>query len=188
MLTLVYFPARRCLISKARHGTDTSRSQKTSPTRYSWTRTLSRVRSLRSLVRPWLFLAELALQSRTRTRCTFEKARRSSSETPSSTTVSSLPTSVRTLARFLEMVADQLCADVMDYSLVVGVDSAKGELVVGIVGTSSTFLVLQLPRQRCIFADFIRTFTWDKRVENWVKDSAFLGGKSLPFELSHQSP
>lgn len=86
------------------------------------------------------------------------------------------------------MVADQLCADVMDYSLVVGVDSAKGELVVGIVGTSSTFLVLQLPRQRCIFADFIRTFTWDKRVENWVKDSAFLGGKSLPFELSHQSP
>ncbi|KAK4057967.1 Mitochondrial distribution and morphology protein 12 [Microbotryomycetes sp. JL221] len=46
--------------------------------------------------------------------------------------------------------------NVMDYSLVVGVDSVKQELVVGIV-------------------DFIRTYTWDKRLENWVKD---LGGGS----------
>jgi 1-phosphatidylinositol-3-phosphate 5-kinase len=45
----------------------------------------------------------------------------------------------------------------MDYSLVVGVDSEKHELVVGIV-------------------DYIRTFTWDKKLESWVKDSAFLGG------------
>lgn len=30
--------------------------------------------------------------------------------------------------------------DVMDYSLVVGVDSVKGELVVGIVGKSTSFL------------------------------------------------
>lgn len=61
----------------------------------------------------------------------------------------------------------------MDYSLVVGVDSEKRELVVGIV-------------------DYIRTFTWyvyrrasyskqnlmsrDKKLESWVKDSAFLGG------------
>ncbi|KAM0788818.1 hypothetical protein ACM66B_002904 [Microbotryomycetes sp. NB124-2] len=49
--------------------------------------------------------------------------------------------------------------NVMDYSLVVGVDSVKQELVVGIV-------------------DFIRTYTWDKRLESWVKDSAFLGGGS----------
>lgn len=62
--------------------------------------------------------------------------------------------------------------NVMDYSLVVGVDSEKKELVVGIV-------------------DYIRTFTWsvlagvipttadgvrDKKLESWVKDSAFLGG------------
>ncbi|KAI0673591.1 hypothetical protein C8Q78DRAFT_1017884 [Trametes maxima] len=47
--------------------------------------------------------------------------------------------------------------NVMDYSLVVGVDSAKNELVVGIV-------------------DYIRTYTWDKKLESWVKDSAFLGG------------
>ncbi|EMD32532.1 hypothetical protein CERSUDRAFT_118584 [Gelatoporia subvermispora B] len=47
--------------------------------------------------------------------------------------------------------------NVMDYSLVVGVDSQRNELVVGIV-------------------DYIRTYTWDKKLESWVKDSAFLGG------------
>ncbi|KAI0931455.1 hypothetical protein AcV7_001170 [Taiwanofungus camphoratus] len=47
--------------------------------------------------------------------------------------------------------------NVMDYSLVVGVDSNKNELVVGIV-------------------DYIRTYTWDKKLESWVKDSTFLGG------------
>ncbi|KAL6307650.1 hypothetical protein BKA93DRAFT_926297 [Sparassis latifolia] len=47
--------------------------------------------------------------------------------------------------------------NVMDYSLVVGVDSLKNELVVGVV-------------------DYIRTYTWDKKLESWVKDSAFLGG------------
>lgn len=24
--------------------------------------------------------------------------------------------------------------------------------------------------------DYIRTYTWDKKLESWVKDSAFLGG------------
>ncbi|THH30631.1 hypothetical protein EUX98_g3545 [Antrodiella citrinella] len=47
--------------------------------------------------------------------------------------------------------------NVMDYSLLVGVDSANNELVVGIV-------------------DYVRTYTWDKKLESWVKDSAFLGG------------
>ncbi|GLB35735.1 putative protein present in Fab1, YOTB, Vac1, and EEA1 [Lyophyllum shimeji] len=47
--------------------------------------------------------------------------------------------------------------NVMDYSLVVGVDSQHNELVVGIV-------------------DYIRTYTWDKKLESWVKESAFLGG------------
>ncbi|KAG8818037.1 1-phosphatidylinositol-3-phosphate 5-kinase [Serendipita sp. 399] len=46
--------------------------------------------------------------------------------------------------------------NVMDYSLLVGVDDHNNELVLGIV-------------------DYIRTFTWDKRIENWVKD--FGGGK-----------
>ncbi|KAI9319827.1 hypothetical protein BX666DRAFT_1916690 [Dichotomocladium elegans] len=47
--------------------------------------------------------------------------------------------------------------DVMDYSLLVGVDEEKRELIVGIV-------------------DFIRTFTWDKKLESWVKESGILGG------------
>ncbi|RKP09305.1 hypothetical protein THASP1DRAFT_14465 [Thamnocephalis sphaerospora] len=49
--------------------------------------------------------------------------------------------------------------NVMDYSLLVGIDSEKGELVVGII-------------------DFIRTFTWDKRLESWVKETGLLGGGS----------
>jgi 1-phosphatidylinositol-3-phosphate 5-kinase len=49
--------------------------------------------------------------------------------------------------------------NVMDYSLVVGLDSQKNELVVGIV-------------------DYQRTYTWDKKLESWVKESTFLGGRS----------
>ncbi|CAG8742822.1 7275_t:CDS:10, partial [Dentiscutata erythropus] len=47
--------------------------------------------------------------------------------------------------------------NVMDYSLLVGIDEENHELVVGIL-------------------DFIRTFTWDKKLESWVKESGFLGG------------
>ncbi|KAI7881566.1 hypothetical protein K492DRAFT_161464 [Lichtheimia hyalospora FSU 10163] len=47
--------------------------------------------------------------------------------------------------------------NVMDYSLLVGIDDERQELVVGIV-------------------DFIRTFTWDKKLESWVKESGILGG------------
>ncbi|KAJ7597343.1 hypothetical protein C8J56DRAFT_316262 [Mycena floridula] len=50
---------------------------------------------------------------------------------------------------------------VMDYSLIVGVDSQNNELVVGIV-------------------DYVRTYTWDKKLESWVKESAFLGGRGEP--------
>ncbi|KAG8691259.1 1-phosphatidylinositol-3-phosphate 5-kinase [Ceratobasidium sp. 423] len=42
--------------------------------------------------------------------------------------------------------------NVMDYSMVVGVDNAKNELVIGIV-------------------DFIRTYTWDKKIENLMKET-----------------
>ncbi|EXX79916.1 uncharacterized protein OCT59_021526 [Rhizophagus irregularis] len=47
--------------------------------------------------------------------------------------------------------------NVMDYSLLVGFDEEKQELIVGIV-------------------DFIRTFTLDKKLESWVKETGFLGG------------
>ncbi|XP_052199159.1 1-phosphatidylinositol-3-phosphate 5-kinase FAB1B isoform X2 [Diospyros lotus] len=52
--------------------------------------------------------------------------------------------------------------DVMDYSLLVGVDEEKNELVVGII-------------------DFMRQYTWDKHLETWVKASGILGGpKNTP--------
>ncbi|KAF2916098.1 putative 1-phosphatidylinositol-3-phosphate 5-kinase FAB1C [Oryza sativa Japonica Group] len=47
--------------------------------------------------------------------------------------------------------------DVMDYSLLVGVDERKNELVIGII-------------------DFLRQYTWDKQLETWVKASGILGG------------
>lgn len=47
--------------------------------------------------------------------------------------------------------------DVMDYSLLVGVDEERKELVLGII-------------------DFMRQYTWDKHLETWVKASGILGG------------
>ncbi|KAM1062369.1 hypothetical protein ACFX14_026608 [Malus domestica] len=47
--------------------------------------------------------------------------------------------------------------DVMDYSLLVGVDEEKDELVLGII-------------------DFMRQYTWDKHLETWVKTAGILGG------------
>ncbi|KAL6007612.1 hypothetical protein ACLOJK_033111 [Asimina triloba] len=47
--------------------------------------------------------------------------------------------------------------DVMDYSLLVGVDERRKELVLGII-------------------DFMRQYTWDKHFETWVKASGILGG------------
>ncbi|KAK8535347.1 hypothetical protein V6N13_081485 [Hibiscus sabdariffa] len=47
--------------------------------------------------------------------------------------------------------------DVMDYSLLVGVDEEKHELILGII-------------------DFMRQYTWDKHLETWVKTSGILGG------------
>ncbi|XP_062191720.1 putative 1-phosphatidylinositol-3-phosphate 5-kinase FAB1C [Phragmites australis] len=47
--------------------------------------------------------------------------------------------------------------DVMDYSLLVGIDEEKKELVIGII-------------------DYLRQYTWDKQLETWVKASGILGG------------
>lgn len=47
--------------------------------------------------------------------------------------------------------------NVMDYSLIVALDATRGELVMGII-------------------DYLRTYTWDKRVESFVKETAILGG------------
>lgn len=57
--------------------------------------------------------------------------------------------------------------DVMDYSLLVGLDEEKHELVIGII-------------------DFMRQYTWDKHLESWVKNSGILGGarNSTPTVIS----
>jgi 1-phosphatidylinositol-3-phosphate 5-kinase len=47
--------------------------------------------------------------------------------------------------------------DVMDYSLMVAVDEVKKEISVGII-------------------DCIRTYTWDKQLESWIKNRGFAGG------------
>lgn len=47
--------------------------------------------------------------------------------------------------------------DVMDYSLMVAVEESRKELVVGII-------------------DVVRTYTWDKKLESWIKDRGFAGG------------
>jgi len=49
--------------------------------------------------------------------------------------------------------------NVMDYSLLVGVDAQREDLVVGII-------------------DFIRQYTWDKQLETWAKSSGIVGGTS----------
>ena len=47
--------------------------------------------------------------------------------------------------------------NVMDYSLMIAIDESRNELVVGII-------------------DCIRTYTWDKKLESWIKDRGFAGG------------
>nr|KMM69160.1 FYVE finger-containing phosphoinositide kinase [Coccidioides posadasii RMSCC 3488] len=47
--------------------------------------------------------------------------------------------------------------NVMDYSLMIAIDEGRQELVVGII-------------------DCIRTYTWDKKLESWIKDRGFAGG------------
>ncbi|KAJ5095844.1 hypothetical protein NUU61_005200 [Penicillium alfredii] len=47
--------------------------------------------------------------------------------------------------------------NVMDYSLMIAIDESRSELVVGII-------------------DCIRTYTWDKKLESWIKDRGFTGG------------
>lgn len=47
--------------------------------------------------------------------------------------------------------------DVMDYSLMIAIDESRKELVVGII-------------------DCIRTYTWDKKLESWIKDRGLAGG------------
>ncbi|GLU16427.1 hypothetical protein SLE2022_328620 [Rubroshorea leprosula] len=55
--------------------------------------------------------------------------------------------------------------NVMDYSLLVGVDSQRRELVCGII-------------------DYLRQYTWDKQLETWVKSSLVVPKNVLPTVIS----
>jgi 1-phosphatidylinositol-3-phosphate 5-kinase len=66
----------------------------------------------------------------------------------------------------------------MDYSLLLGIDEEKGELVVGIIGKLYDHRIIRATRLLSDCIDFIRTFTWDKRLESWVKETGLLGGGS----------
>ncbi|XP_019442005.1 PREDICTED: putative 1-phosphatidylinositol-3-phosphate 5-kinase FAB1D isoform X3 [Lupinus angustifolius] len=55
--------------------------------------------------------------------------------------------------------------NVMDYSLLVGVDSKKGEIVCGII-------------------DYLRQYTWDKHLETWMKSSLVVPKNVLPTVIS----
>lgn len=55
--------------------------------------------------------------------------------------------------------------NVMDYSLLVGVDTQRQELACGII-------------------DYLRQYTWDKQLENWVKSSLVLPKNQLPTIIS----
>ena len=62
------------------------------------------------------------------------------------------PSSKQKLLGTITMDTDLLCShNLMDYSLLLGIDRQKNELVLGII-------------------DYIREFTWDKRMENVVKE------------------
>ena len=73
---------------------------------------------------------------------------------------------------------------VMDYSLLVGVDETNKQLVVGIIGLClSPFCVRHLRCQLITFhlvfvafySDYIRTFTWDKKMEMYFKSNLIPG-------------
>jgi 1-phosphatidylinositol-3-phosphate 5-kinase len=53
----------------------------------------------------------------------------------------------------------------MDYSLLVGVDKQRHELVFGII-------------------DYLRQYTWDKQLETWVKSSLVVPKNSSPTVVS----
>ncbi|OEL20218.1 putative 1-phosphatidylinositol-3-phosphate 5-kinase FAB1D [Dichanthelium oligosanthes] len=64
-----------------------------------------------------------------------------------------------------EIKMDLMSINVMDYSLLVGVDKQKHELVFGII-------------------DYLRQYTWDKQLETWVKTSLVMPKNESPTVIS----
>lgn len=55
--------------------------------------------------------------------------------------------------------------NVMDYSLLLGVDKQSREIVFGII-------------------DYLRQYTWDKQLETWVKSSLVVPKNEMPTVIS----
>lgn len=72
---------------------------------------------------------------------------------------------------------------IIDYSLLVGRDDTTDQLVVGIIGkkkelvTAALKSFLSQSHTVSTFTDYIRTFTWDKKLEMVVKSTGILGGQ-----------
>lgn len=93
--------------------------------------------------------------------------------------------------------------NVMDYSLLVGIDTERKELIVGIIGDyfvqiffsvtwiswlyifflfffffwSALFLLSPTILSSCL--DYLRQYTWDKQLETLVKSSGIMGGRGV---------
>lgn len=63
--------------------------------------------------------------------------------------------------------------DVMDYSLMVAVDEARKELVVGIIDVVRTYTWVCFPRSS---PQLLTDISKDKKLESWIKDRGFAGG------------
>ena len=114
--------------------------------------------------------------------------------------------------------------EIVDYSIIVGLDDKAHKLVVGIIGTNEHAHTHAHAReastnnkQRCteegaggrmqrenadetevsplcvrvrvvdVVLDFIRTFTWDKRLEMGVKSVGIIAGQNIPTIISPQN-
>jgi 1-phosphatidylinositol-3-phosphate 5-kinase len=58
--------------------------------------------------------------------------------------------------------------EIVDYSILVGIDDSRKELVVGII-------------------DYLRQYTWDKQIETGVKSLGKIAGQGAPTVISPRS-
>ncbi|KAH8371675.1 hypothetical protein KR093_008430 [Drosophila rubida] len=68
---------------------------------------------------------------------------------------------------------------VMDYSLLVGLDTKRNMLVLGIIGSNPQTISNMADKLMTFltsFADYIRTYTLEKKLESLIKQSGLLGG------------
>jgi len=74
---------------------------------------------------------------------------------------------------------------VMDYSLLCGFDQVNNEIVVGIIGELNYVYYLNVNLGKIVsiysFKDYLRVFTWDKKLETYLKT---ISGPKVPTIVS----